>query len=198
MDILILNRDTTFKEKQKRSPFSLTLPSFPQNLTAVATQLPVQYLQNGKTLSREKSLLKFYRKRPCNQLDSWPSLRAWVPRDGFTQSLKEHFPSSSLEAVFKVNKIYEHLLAIINYSNIHYRWSFLYYKSCVKIKHLFFLHQISRTDFFHTKNPASAKRKIEMRLQAEMHPVISIQILYFTVILSMEFPPLDCLQHAKQ
>lgn len=63
-DVLLL------KEKQKRYTFSLILPSFSQNLTTVATQLPAQYLPHGKISLKEKLLLDFYGKRPCNQLNS--------------------------------------------------------------------------------------------------------------------------------
>lgn len=50
----------------------------------------------------------------------------------------------------------------------------LEHKSCTKIKHLFFLCRVARTDLFHRWTPESAKRKTEIKLQADTHPVVSI------------------------
>lgn len=63
----------------------------------------------------------------------------------------------------------------------------------MNIKLLFFLCQISRTDAFHTE-----KKKNEIRLQAETHPIISTQWVYFKGILPVEFLSLEILQYATQ
>lgn len=191
-DVLLL------KEKQKRCTFTLILPSFPQkSYYSCHTASSLVYTAWNFIVNRKVTAGVLQKKTlQSTEFSTFPyrlNIYRWFYLDN-ERALSLKFVRNCLA----VNKMYKHVSAIINYSRIHYR-CLLYHRSCVKINFFFFfLHQVSRTDFFHTNNPASAKRKIEIRLQAEMHPVISIRIVYLTVILLMEFPPLDSFQYATQ